>query len=329
MQEPLISIILPIYNVEKYLKRCIDSVINQTYKNLEIILVDDGSTDRCPEICDKYAKRDNRIKVIHKKNGGQSDARNAGIALAGGELIGFVDPDDRIHPDMYSKMYLQMVEDKSDIVSCSFVKEYESDLNTQTNNFSCEKFVLNKISAMNELLIGKRIKEVIWDKLYRAEIVKENPFIKGKYHEDIFWTYKAIGMAEHVSVTEAVYYYYFVKREESIMAERYSIRRLDALEAMELRCQYIKENMPELTALAYKNYIMSCLYNYQAICQDKECDKDGSIRKNIISRINKENKRIALKNSNTKYKIWFRMFFLFPDSTCFIRNKLKIGLWGR
>ena len=118
----LISVIIPIYNVEKYLNKCIDSIINQTYKNLEIILVDDGSPDNCPQICDEYAKKDNRIKVIHKKNGGVSSARNVGLINSTGNYIGFIDPDDYIEPIMYEKLLKVLKESNTLVSMCGFYK---------------------------------------------------------------------------------------------------------------------------------------------------------------------------------------------------------------
>lgn len=122
---PLISVIVPIYNVEKYLARCVDSIVNQTYKNLEIILVDDGSPDRCPKMCDDYAEKDSRIKVVHKKNGGLSDARNAGMAVATGEYISFIDSDDYVSDDFFECLLDVMNKENSDIAECSVVKLYE------------------------------------------------------------------------------------------------------------------------------------------------------------------------------------------------------------
>ena len=122
---PLISVIVPIYNVEKYLDRCVDSIINQTYKNLEIILVDDGSPDNCPQMCDDYAKKDSRIKVVHKENGGLSDARNVGMEVATGEYVSFIDSDDYISLDFYETLLETIVDNDSDIVECGVVKFYE------------------------------------------------------------------------------------------------------------------------------------------------------------------------------------------------------------
>lgn len=119
ISENLISIIVPVYKVEKYLKRCVKSIVNQTYKNLEIILIEDGSPDQCPYMCEEWSKRDPRIKVIHKQNGGLSDARNEGLKISTGEFIGFVDSDDWIAPEMYERLLNAIIADQSDIAQCN------------------------------------------------------------------------------------------------------------------------------------------------------------------------------------------------------------------
>ena len=124
MKNPLISVVVPIYKVEEYLQRCVDSIINQTYKNLEIILVDDGSPDSCPKMCDNFAKQDKRIKVIHKINAGVSEARNTGLEYATGDYVGFIDSDDYIHPTMYEKLLNGIKKENSDICMCRFVNVY-------------------------------------------------------------------------------------------------------------------------------------------------------------------------------------------------------------
>ena len=139
---PLISIIIPVYNVEKYLSECIESVINQTYKNLEIILVNDGSTDSCPQICEEYAAKDNRIKVIHKKNGGLSDARNIGLKQATGALISFVDSDDLLSLDFCQRLLDALIESDADIVECDFVKfEEETEEINEVEETDFELFI--------------------------------------------------------------------------------------------------------------------------------------------------------------------------------------------
>ena len=189
MSQPLISVIVPIYKVEEYLDRCVESLVNQTYKNLEIILVDDGSPDNCPKMCDDWAKKDSRIKVVHKKNGGLSDARNAGFEVATGDIISFIDSDDWIEPEMFETMLSQMEKDDSDIVSCgvNWVEENGSVIRTVTVS---EDSVRDTHTAMQELINDNRVKQHVWNKLYKYDMIKDIPFEKGKYHEDVFWSYQ-------------------------------------------------------------------------------------------------------------------------------------------
>lgn len=176
-KEPMVSVIVPIYNVEKYLKRCIDSILNQTYKNLEIILVDDGSPDKCPQICDEYAKEDDRIIVIHNKNGGVSSARNAGLDIARGKYIGFVDPDDYINYDMYSAMVNEMDNFACDAVICGFCQVSEKE-NKIIRKESLQSKVLSVEECFKELFSfsGLDIKPVVWNKLFKRDIISDLRF---------------------------------------------------------------------------------------------------------------------------------------------------------
>ena len=162
---PLISVIVPIYNVEKYLDRCVDSIINQTYKNLEIILVDDGSPDNCPQMCDDYAKKDSRIKVVHKENGGLSDARNVGMEVATGEYVSFIDSDDYISLDFYETLLETIVDNDSDIVECGVVKFYEDN---SFDKYSDDLKVTNydTVDGLEGLINENPFKQHVWNKLY-------------------------------------------------------------------------------------------------------------------------------------------------------------------
>lgn len=154
----LISVIVPIYNVENYLERCVVGIINQTYKNLEIILVDDGSPDNCPKMCDDFAKKDSRIRVVHKKNGGLSDARNAGMKIASGECIVFVDSDDYIHCNMIDKMYGVMLKDGSEVVSCGV--KWVDEKGTVISESKVDKNeILDTNEAMFEIIIDGKLKQ--------------------------------------------------------------------------------------------------------------------------------------------------------------------------
>ena len=325
MKEPLISIIVPVYKVEKYLNRCVESIVKQTYSNLEIILVDDGSPDQCPVMCDAWMEKDNRIKVVHKKNGGLSDARNAGMKISKGEFIGFVDSDDWIDQNMYQRLYEILSTDKSDISACGVKMFWEdSDLCqmlTQTN-----KCVLNREEAMKALIEESLIKQPVWYKLYKKELIRDILFPVGKYHEDAFWSYQAIGMAKRVSITDYVGYYYW-QRKESIMGENYSIKRLDAIQALENRQSYLEVNFPSLALVGKCKLWFFCIYHGQKILHYLSAQEQSK----AIGYLNEVLHRypfssIEFKKLSCKETFWIRISTASLTTACRIRNALKIGL---
>ena len=192
-----ISIIIPVYNVEKYIVRCIDSVLSQTYKGLEIILVDDGSTDNSGIICDNYAKKDGRIKVIHKSNGGLSSARNVGMKYATGELVAFVDSDDYIEPTMYQTMAECLVKTQADMAICNicFVDESGNELpgfehiNMLSDN---PYFCVEKEDIMKQLIERDLLTVVQWNKLFYRDKIKDCQYPEGRYHEDVYVIHKQL-----------------------------------------------------------------------------------------------------------------------------------------
>ena len=181
--EKLVSIIVPVYNVEKYLSKCIDSILAQTYKNLEIILVDDGSKDNSGTICDEYSKKDKRIKIIHKPNGGISDVRNHGLKIATGDYIGFVDSDDYIAEDMFETLVSLLEKNDADISIVSFYEYYNGKLIGVRENENVE--IMNKVEAIKELLIDRKIQSYTWNKLFKKELFDGLQFPVGKNFEDI------------------------------------------------------------------------------------------------------------------------------------------------
>lgn len=322
MEEPLISVIVPVYKVEPYLDKCISSIVNQTYKNLEIILVDDGSPDNCPAMCDAWAEKDSRIRVIHKTNGGLSDARNAGMAVATGELMAFVDSDDWIAPDMYEHLYRRLAEDNSDIAACGvqMIWEDKTPSRALTREGSC---VLNQEEAMQAIIEESWLKQPVWYKLYKTALVRDILFPKGKYHEDVFWSYQAVGRAQRVSVLDHIGYYY-LQRGGSIMGEGYSLKRLDAVEAKVQRCAYIQERLPALSPLAVKDLWFTCIYQGQLALRalDKaEAEKILTNFENIM-----ETHPFQTEGCSMKEKLWLNMAKSSLAVACRIRNALKIGL---
>lgn len=223
---PLVSVIVPIYNVEKYIHRCIDTLINQTLKEIEIILVDDGSPDKCGEIIDGYAKQYTNIVVVHKENGGLSDARNAGLAIANGQYIGFVDPDDYIEQDMFEKMYHAANTNKSDLVFCGYNEIFSSIL-TEKRTF---EFVSDykKVSDILKACIEGHIGAYAWNKIYKNSIIKDNAiaFPKGiNVVEDQVFFFKYIQFVKQFSVVPNCLYNY-IRNGESICA-KYHNRQLE------------------------------------------------------------------------------------------------------
>lgn len=240
----VISIVVPIYKVEKYLEKCIDSIINQDYKNLEIILVDDGSPDRCPQTCDEYANKDERIKVIHKENGGLSDARNAGIKVATGKYIAFIDSDDYVTENYISTLLYTIKKYDADISACNYIKLYEDSGIEKVKPKTNEDLVMTNIEAMKDLFTLPNNSDVVaWNKLYKTSLFTQNniEFPKGKLHEDNFTTYKLYYYSNKVVFTNVPCYYY-LQRKDSIMGKKFNIKRLDILLACYQQIDFIHKN---------------------------------------------------------------------------------------
>lgn len=223
-QKELISVIVAIYNIEGYVEKSVKSILEQSYRNLEIILVDDGSTDESGRICDKLAKLDGRIRVIHKPNGGPADARNAGIAIAKGNFIGFVDGDDWIDTDMYEKMLGAMLEQHADMAICRYRRVYKD----HTEDASLDRAVLFEEREALQVYVEEReeydIQNAAWNKLYRKEILQNLSFPTGKWYEDIMFATVALSNAERCVYLDTAYYNYIIDREGSIMNTRINPR---------------------------------------------------------------------------------------------------------
>ena len=320
---PLISVIVPVYNVEEYLDRCVGSIINQTYENLEIILVDDGSPDHCPQMCDEWAKKDSRIKVIHKKNGGQASARNDGLNIAKGDLTGFVDSDDYIDREMYESMYRIMQENDCDIVECTKC-DFTDDEPCRTVN-SGEIIVMDQSEAIGDFLKETHLKCTVCNMLVKAEIAKQVRFDDGKTHEDILWPYRAYMLAERVAYVDEAFYFYF-QRPGSTMNKKYSEKRFDGLDALEERAGLVKHDYPQYYHLATRSYMGACMYQYQYLSRQPQNDDyeryKGILHERFCSGVQKG----LFDGLSLKYKLWYSLFRSAPGFTSKIRNTLKIGI---
>lgn len=319
----LVSVIVPIYNVEEYLSRCIDSIVKQTYTNLEIILVDDGSPDNCPKICDEFADKDARIKVIHKKNGGLSDARNAGLEICTGEYISFIDSDDWVHQDFIKILYDVVCENDADIAECAVSYVDESNHILRKRGISKEYLICDNIEAIRLLICEDGVYQTVWNKLYSRKSIGELKFPFGKLNEDEFWTYKVFDKTKKIAVVNTPLYNYF-QRDSSIMGNVYSIRRIDGLEAVVERWRYLKK-YPELDDYLTTNLMYEFLFHYQSAirCLDFE-DKKQAVAyiKKCMKEVGKPKKYLC----SFKYRVWFSLFRICPFAIASLRNLLNIGL---
>lgn len=332
MKSPQISIIVPIYNVEKYLRKCVDSILTQTFTDFELILVNDGSPDNCGIICDEYAKNDSRIKVINKKNNGLSSARNAGINEAKGKYIGFIDGDDFIHKRMYETLYKNAELYSSDVVVCDVLKVFEDkipdDIQCDITEYRMQHFT--NIEALNQLYLSKNS---IFDpmgrgserwifavnKLYKKSLFDSLKYMEGRVYEDEFIVHKVYFQSTKVTSISAQLYYY-VQRSESIMNSPYSIKRFDRVYALKERADFFKTVRQEiLHQKAYKCYIEVLFWNYQvARSQLKNVSKElkslkKTLHRNIIS---------LIKNPyiNWKQKAMIMLFIISPSLYFHVSN---------
>lgn len=263
--EPLISVIVPIYNVEKYLETCIESIQKQSYKNLEIILVNDGSPDDSPEICEKYRKIDSRIIVIHKKNGGLSSARNAGLKIAKGEIIVCVDSDDWIHEDMIQTMFDNLVKYDADMSVCNFEIKEENGPES-TKKFSGKTEVLNREQAMQYAILPEKYYGFAWNKMYRKTILKDMLYDETiRKGEDSPFTCEYISKCDKV-VYQDIPLYYYRQDSVSITRSRFNPGKMTVLDAYSgivtlLEKNHFTSETIDLQKVQYANQMLSVLIN--------------------------------------------------------------------
>ena len=294
----LITVVVPIYNVEKYLEKCIDSILEQTYQNIELILVDDGSTDNCGKICDNYAKKDNRIKVIHKSNGGLSDARNIGIKYAKGKFITFIDSDDFITNNAVEILYKNMVKHNKDISIGRMFSFYNEN---NIKHEKCEEKITNykRDEAMETLLYNTKYTSSTAGKMFLTKLFDTVEFPYGKKYEDLATVYKLIFKSNGVVVTNQIVYNYFRNRSDSIMNAKFSYTRMDALYFTEEILDFIKKEIPDIQIAAITRMIIECRDILVEIPKDK---KNKEYEKKVYEYIKKYrfkvllNKKLPIKN---------------------------------
>lgn len=255
MENEKISVIVPIYKVEPYLRKCLDSIVNQTYKNLEIILVDDGSPDNCGMICDEYAERDNRIRVIHQKNGGVSSARNAGLKIASGDWIGWVDSDDWIESDMFAYLIENAQQYQTNIAVCSRCEHYKT--HQQFRGWK-EKQVLGTEDALKYLLENDLMQNYLWDKLWKRSLFDGITFPVGRTYEDIAVMHLLFERANKV-ICLPEWKYNYNQRADSIVDDPSLQNRINHFEAAKKRLVEMEGNWPQFLYLLEAQCIASSI----------------------------------------------------------------------
>lgn len=320
----MISVIVPIYKVEAYLYRCVDSLLAQTYQNFELILVDDGSPDGCGRICDEYALRDQRVRVIHKCNGGLSDARNAGLECAQGAYIAFVDSDDWVSPLYLEGLLRGLSAANADICDCRIIRTHTEEVFAPL--MSAVPEVYDTEAALGGLICDDLFHQHVWNKLYRTEVIGNIRFPKGKLHEDEFWTYQVFGNAARVAKIPDVLYCYY-QHPDSIMGATFNLRRLDALEAKAQRQIYIQSSYPGLAAAAEINLFRTCIYAGQMTLLHLN-QEDQRKAQSIIDEIctgHMPSMRTCLRCGGTD-KLWFGLARLHFWMLCRLKNSLRRGI---
>lgn len=278
---PLISVVVPVYKVADYLDRCVRSLVDQTYNNIEIILVDDGSPDSCAIICDEWIKKDKRIQVIHKKNGGLSDARNIGMFSIKGEYISFIDSDDWIDLNTFELVMKRIRETNAQIGAFNLV-------NVDSEHFSVdlsdEYDVIDPEVAIENTIDDTGVRTVAWNKVYYKSILDNLFFPNGKLHEDEFFTFQALAKAKRIVYLHRQCYYYF-QRPSGIMGQ-YNIKHIDMLEGVKNRMDFVEVHYPNLFCKAKISFSLCCFNQYKNLLKYGDAN-DKKIGKKKIKKLRK------------------------------------------
>lgn len=274
---PLVTVIVPVYAVEPYLRACVDGILAQTYPNLEVILVDDGSPDGCPAICDGYASRDGRVRVIHKPNGGLSDARNAALDVATGDYIGFVDSDDVIEPTMYERLVSEAQATGAEVVACGYLT---GDLDApaadlERGGVDCRR-ELSARDAVLLLLEDDELQNYVWNKLFSARLWKGVRFPVGQKFEDVNTTYKLVEAASKVVLLPDPLYRYRVRRD-GIVKSRTLAGEIDCVEANLQRYEALCDRYPEARRRMVDGVLHAVVRVWPLVWQDR-AQLDGRMR---------------------------------------------------
>lgn len=297
----LISVIVPVYNVEHYLDQCICSIINQSYKELEIILIDDGSEDLSGSLCDRWREKDNRIKVLHQINQGLAVARNIGIKMSEGNYIVCVDSDDYISKKMVEDLYIEAVTSNADIVACrtECCNEDGKMIKTQ-ENLSSKKEYCGKEQLKALFMNNSGVTTTAWGKLYKKRLFEKIEYPAGKYHEDIYTTYKLLALSKKTCIISSSCYVYR-QVSKSITHSAFQKQHMDYLYACKERAEYVKSNYPEFSKKANASIAYSAckLLKKKMHCNNTdifiEMELKKAIRDNLVDFLVESQSKITTK----------------------------------
>lgn len=318
----LISIIVPVYNVESYLERCIESLTNQTYRNIEIILINDGSTDISGKICDDYALKDHRIKVYHISNGGSSIARNYGLKMSSGDYIGFVDSDDWIKPNMYSELIKFAISNNLKVVETSSTHTHlveKENLEDETINAVVE----NKTSALKRIIKNKRF--AVWRRIYHRSLVENRFFIEGVLHQDVYYTIDILHEISHIGYFKNTFYVYNIQNPTSVIRSDYSIKKLNSIGAGAYVVEHTTQYSSDIKDIA-KQYLFQFLkYHYDSLNLNPKLDQDKYHRKQI-------RKSVSKHQSTSNFTIYSLAIVILPTflyKIFLITNRKRISVQSK
>ena len=306
-----VSIIIPVYAVEEYLPACVSSIVTQTYSNLEIILVDDGSPDRCPNICEEWAKRDKRICVVHKQNGGPASARNAGMSVMTGDMFMFVDSDDYIDTDTVQRMIDSLENSGADIVCIGSRKVFSDTDSTEPDRYVPGEYKCEE--AIKHLLLWDgAVRSVPWGKLYRTDLAGDLRFIEElKYGEDTPFVYKAIARSKRICQLPDIKYNY-LQRSDSLTGNTYSRKKLLTIKAAQIVSEQCKKDFPELSDYADYHIAMDCyivLGGLMLAQAEKKFPEDCRFLRETMKQYPA---RLIVQKSSWKRGIFYEMAWRFP-----------------
>lgn len=326
---PQISVIVPVYKVEPYLSRCIDSILSQTFTDFELILVDDGSPDNCGKICDEYAEKDSRILVIHQENQGQAAARNNAVSIAKGEWIHFVDSDDLIHPQMLEILY-SAVDETTQISMCGVYKgnNLSESFFSPKNDYSFKKHPVNEDSLILFMHSGDYLYWVVWAKLIKKEIIEKYPFTVGKIYEDSAVAFKWINETKFVNITNEPLYLYRIN-PNSTTQTNFSLKNLDFLWAIEEQIKfYENKNFNKMEKIVYRNYAVACAKMYYRLLDNQKWAEEASKIKSKLKVFMKRYGKLIKFNKDWQFNMVYGVLYPKPIRIIFrferyIKLKLK------